>query len=62
LSFDVESSNSSGYDQIIGSVTLTLDGNVVSSVPTVPEPGTMSVLVSGLGAVFFVIRRRRRAP
>jgi hypothetical protein len=62
LSFDVESSNSSGYDQIIGSVTFTLEGNVVSSVPTVPEPGTMSVLVSGLGAVFFVIRRRRRAP
>jgi hypothetical protein len=62
LSFDVESSNSSGYDQIIGTVTLTLEGNVVSSAPTVPEPGTLSVLVSGLGAVFFVIRRRRRAP
>jgi hypothetical protein len=60
LSFDIESSNSSGYDQIIGAVTLTLDGNVVSSTPTVPEPGTMSLLAPGLGAVFFVVRRRRR--
>jgi PEP-CTERM motif len=61
LSFDIESSNSGGYDQIIGAVTLTLDGNVVSSTPTVPEPGTLSLLVSGVGAVFFVVRRRRRA-
>jgi len=60
LSFDVESINSSGYDQIIGAVTLTLDGNVLSSTPAVPEPGTMSLLASGLGAVFFVVRRRRR--
>jgi hypothetical protein len=57
---DVESSNSSGYDQIIGAVMLTLDGNVVSSTPAVPEPGTISLLASGLGAVFFVVRRRRR--
>jgi hypothetical protein len=28
--------------------------------PAVPEPGTMSLLASGLGAVFFVVRRRRR--
>ncbi len=60
LSFDVESSNPGGYDQIIGAVTLTLDGDVVSSPPTVPEPGTFSLLASGLGAVFFVVRRRRR--
>ena len=59
LSFDVESSNSSGYDQVIGNVTLTLEGSVSSSIPT-PEPGTITVLASGLGMLFFVVRRRRR--
>ncbi len=26
----------------------------------VPEPGTITVLASGLGMLFFVVRRRRR--
>jgi hypothetical protein len=60
LSFDVESSNPGGYDQIIGNVTLTLEGSVGSSPPPVPEPGTISVLASGFGALFFLVRRRRR--
>jgi hypothetical protein len=59
LNFDVESSNSSGYDQMIGNVTLTLEGSVSSSIPT-PEPGTMTLLGSGLGMLFFVVRRWRR--
>jgi hypothetical protein len=61
LSFDVESSNPGGYDQIIGNVTLTLEGSVGLSPPSVPEPGTTSVLASGFGALFFLVRRRRRA-
>jgi PEP-CTERM motif len=60
LSFDVESSNSSGYDQVIGNVSLTLQGTIVSSPPTVPEPGTMSMLASGCGVLFFLVRRQRR--
>jgi PEP-CTERM motif len=60
LSFDVESSNSSLYDQIIGSVTFTIEGDIVSSGPSVPEPGTLSMLASGFGMLFFAARRRRR--
>jgi len=58
--FPVESSNPSGYDQIIGSVTLTVEGDVVSSVPSVPEPGTVTLLGSGLGLLILVVRRQRR--
>jgi hypothetical protein len=54
-----ESSNSGGYDQIIGNVPLTLEGTVGSSTPSVPEPSTITVLASGLGMVFFIIRSRR---
>jgi len=59
FSFDVESSNSSGFDQIIGDVTLTVEGDVTSTTPA-PEPGTLTMLTSGLGVLFFVVRRRRR--
>jgi hypothetical protein len=58
LTFDVESSNSSGYDQVIGDVTLNLEGDVVP--PTVPEPGSIALLASGLFMLFFVVRRERR--
>ena len=59
LSFDVESSNSSGYDQVIGDVTLNLEGDIVSSAP-VPEPSSIALLASSLGALIFFIRRERR--
>ncbi len=59
LRFDVESSNSSGYDQIIGEVNLNLEGDVVSSAP-VPEPSSIALLASGLGMLLFIVRRERR--
>jgi hypothetical protein len=59
LSFDVESINPN-FDGFLGPVTLTLEGDVVSSGPSVAEPGTMTMLASGLGMVFFAVRRRRR--
>jgi hypothetical protein len=56
--FPVESSNSSGFDQVIGTVTLTIEGDVG---PTrTPEPGTITLLGSGLGVLLLVVRRRRR--
>ena len=58
--FPVESSNSSGYDQVIGHVTLTIEGNIVPVMRSVPEPSTMTILGSGLGTLFFIVRRRRR--
>jgi hypothetical protein len=58
VTFDIESSNSSGYDQVIGDVTLNLEGDVVP--PTVPEPGSIALLASGLFMLFFVVRRERR--
>jgi hypothetical protein len=61
LSFDVESINSGGFDQVIGNVMLTLEGNVGGQPPpAAPEPETITVLGSGLGMLFFVVRRRRR--
>ena len=59
LDFPVESSNASGYDQIIDQVTLAIEGNIVAVMPSVPEPGTMTILGSGLGTLFFAVRRRR---
>jgi hypothetical protein len=59
LNFAVESSNSSGFDQFIGNVALNLEGDVVSSGPSVPEPAGLPLIASGLGMLFFVIRRRR---
>ena len=56
--FDVESSNTSGYDQIIDSVTLTLEGNIAAA-SSVPEPGSMGLLASGLGVLLIVLRRER---
>jgi hypothetical protein len=61
FSFPVESSNSSGFDEVIGTVTLTLEGSVgPQPPPQAPGPGTISVLGSGLGMLFFIHRRRRR--
>ncbi|MGH7029402.1 MAG: choice-of-anchor D domain-containing protein, partial [Stellaceae bacterium] len=59
LSFDIESSNASGYDQAIGAVTLNLEGDIVSTAP-VPEPSTIPLIASGLGMLFLVVRRQRR--
>ena len=56
--FPVESSNSSGYDQVIDHVTLTIHGTVIGT-QGVPEPSTMTILASGLGTLFFIVRRRR---
>jgi len=36
-----------------------LGGDVTSTTST-PEPGTLTVLASGLGMLFFAIRRRRQ--
>ncbi len=58
LAFNVESINNN-FDQTIGQVTLTLEGDVVSSVP-VPEPGTLALVLSGLGMLGFAYRRRSR--
>ena len=61
LDFPVESSNSSGYDQVIGHVTLTIEGSVGSGPPPpVPEPSTITILGSGLGTFILHVRRRRR--
>jgi PEP-CTERM motif-containing protein len=60
LSFDVGSSNSSGYNQVISHVAFTIEGSVVSSGPSVPEPATLTVLSSALAMLFFVVHRRRR--
>ena len=60
LSFDVESSNSSLYDQVIGSVTFTIEGDIVASGPSVPEPGTLGMPTSGFVMLSFAARRRRR--
>jgi hypothetical protein len=39
-------------------VTLTIHGIVGPS--SVPEPNTMTILGSGLGTLFIIVRRRRR--
>jgi hypothetical protein len=60
LSFDVESMNAD-FDGFRDPVTLTLEGSVGSQPPPqAAEPGTITVLGSGLGMLFFVVRRRRR--
>jgi hypothetical protein len=59
LSFDVESSNSSGYDKVIGDVTLTLEGDIVSSGPSVPEPSTWAMMLVGFAGLAFAGRRAR---
>jgi hypothetical protein len=60
LDFPAESSNSSGYNQVVDHVTLTIHGTVGSGPPPpVPEPGTMTILGSSLGILFFAVRRRR---
>jgi hypothetical protein len=59
FSFPVESSHSSGYDQVIGNVTLMIEGDI-GQPPPAPEPGTITLLGSGLGMLFLIVRRRRR--
>jgi len=57
LKFAVESINAD-FDGMQDPVTLGLHASVGPTSP--PEPGTMTLLGSGLGVLFFVIRRRRR--
>jgi hypothetical protein len=56
LDFPVESSYAD-FDMVIDHVTLTIRGTV-GPMPA-PEPGTMTILGSGLGILFFAVRRRR---
>jgi PEP-CTERM motif len=58
LKFDVESMNAD-FDGFRDPVFLTLEGSV-GPVTAAPEPGTMTLLGSGLGVLFFVVLRRRR--
>ena len=60
LSFDVESSNSSLYHRIIGSVMFTIEGDIVASGPSVPEPGTLGMPTSGFVMLSFAACRGRR--
>jgi hypothetical protein len=39
-------------------VSFTIEGDVAAT--STAEPGTISLLASGLGMLFFVVRRRRR--
>jgi PEP-CTERM motif len=58
LKFDVESINAD-FDGLRDPVFLTLEAHV-GPVTATPEPGTMTLLGSGLGMLFFIVRRRRR--
>ena len=58
LSFNVDSSNSSGFDQTIDYVTLALAGRVTSS--TVPEPPSLPLELTGLVMLGFAYWRRMR--
>ena len=50
-------SNASGFSEPVPDVFLTIRADVTSSSPA-PEPGSMAMLCSGLGVLFFVVRRR----
>ena len=61
LTLDVESIDPD-FDQSIGDVTLTIEGDVTSSVtppPSVPEPGSLPVLATAFG-LFLMLRRYRK--
>ena len=57
LSFDVESIYAD-FDGFLTPVSFTIEGDVVAT--STADPGTISLLASGLGVLFFVVRRRRR--
>ncbi|HET7611072.1 MAG TPA: choice-of-anchor D domain-containing protein, partial [Rhodanobacteraceae bacterium] len=60
LSFNVNSSNSSGFDMNIGTLYLDLRGSV-GATATVPEPGNLAMFVLGLGLLgFFGLAMRRK--
>ena len=64
LTFDVDSSDPD-FNGVIGDVTLTLEGNIQSSVSTnVPEPPSLMIFgtaIFGLGVLAFRRRRKKAA-
>ncbi len=59
LSFDVKSSNPSGFNGFLAPVTFTIEGDVVASGPSVPGPGTLTLLGTCLILIGVIGWRRR---